>query len=55
MAYVIAQLSDVHIGGPHPGSGERFSAAKRSLIEPHAPAFVDWARGVQASRDSLFT
>jgi len=31
------------------------SAAKRSLIEPHAPEFVDWARGVQASRDSLFT
>jgi 3',5'-cyclic AMP phosphodiesterase CpdA len=25
--YVIAQLSDVHIGGPHVGSGERFSEA----------------------------
>jgi len=136
MAYVIAQLSDIHIGGPHRRSGERFSealdeinavtlapdlvlitgdlthngttvewseflerldvldvaweaiagnhdrgiaelaghrvvepgpqgivshlipvgsAAKRSLIEPHAPEFVDWARGVQGSRDSLFT
>lgn len=27
MVYVIAQLSDVHIGGPNEGSGERFSAA----------------------------
>ena len=27
MAYVIAQLSDVHVGGPHAGSGERFSEA----------------------------
>lgn len=27
MVYVIAQLSDIHIGGPHQGSGERFSAA----------------------------
>ena len=27
MAYVIAQLSDVHIGGPNPGSSERFSQA----------------------------
>ena len=27
MAYVIAQLSDIHIGGPHPGNGERCSAA----------------------------
>ena len=27
MVYVIAQLSDIHIGGPNKGSGERFSAA----------------------------
>ena len=27
MPYVIAQLSDVHVGGPHVGSGERFSQA----------------------------
>jgi Icc protein len=27
MAYVIAQLSDIHIGGPHPGNGARCSAA----------------------------
>ncbi len=27
MAYVIAQLSDIHIGGPATGSGERFSMA----------------------------
>lgn len=27
MAYVIAQLSDIHIGGPAAGSGDRFSAA----------------------------
>ena len=27
MTYVIAQLSDIHIGGPSPGSGERFSQA----------------------------
>lgn len=27
MAFVIAQLSDIHIGGPVPGSGERFSSA----------------------------
>ncbi len=27
MAYVIAQISDVHIGGPTRGSGERFSDA----------------------------
>lgn len=27
MVYVIAQLSDIHIGGPNEGSGERFSAA----------------------------
>lgn len=27
MAYVIAQISDVHIGGPDPGNGERFSMA----------------------------
>jgi 3',5'-cyclic-AMP phosphodiesterase len=27
MAYLIAQLSDVHIGGPNVGSGERFSMA----------------------------
>ena len=27
MAYVIAQLSDIHIGGHTPGSGERFSQA----------------------------
>jgi 3',5'-cyclic AMP phosphodiesterase CpdA len=25
--YVIAQISDVHVGGPHAGSGERFSEA----------------------------
>jgi hypothetical protein len=30
MAYVIAQVSDVHIGGPHAGSGERFSMATSS-------------------------
>ena len=27
MSYVIAQLSDIHVGGPNVGSGERFSAA----------------------------
>jgi 3',5'-cyclic AMP phosphodiesterase CpdA len=27
MPYVIAQLSDTHIGGPNAGSGERFSMA----------------------------
>ena len=27
MPYVIAQLSDVHIGGPHAGCGDRFSTA----------------------------
>jgi 3',5'-cyclic-AMP phosphodiesterase len=27
MAYVIAQISDIHIGGPKPGNGERFSMA----------------------------
>ncbi len=27
MAYVIAQLSDVHVGGSHPGCEERFSQA----------------------------
>jgi len=27
MVYVIAQLSDIHLGGPHEGAGERFSAA----------------------------
>jgi Icc protein len=27
MAYVIAQVSDIHIGGPLGGSGDRFSAA----------------------------
>ena len=27
MTYVIAQLSDIHIGGPSAGSGDRFSAA----------------------------
>lgn len=27
MPYVIAQLSDIHIGGPNEGSGERFSEA----------------------------
>jgi 3',5'-cyclic-AMP phosphodiesterase len=27
MAYLIAQVSDVHIGGPHAGNGERFSMA----------------------------
>lgn len=27
MIYVVAQLSDIHIGGPNEGSGERFSAA----------------------------
>lgn len=27
MVYLIAQLSDVHVGGPHPGGGERLSAA----------------------------
>lgn len=27
MARVIAQISDVHIGGPNPGSGDRFSEA----------------------------
>jgi 3',5'-cyclic-AMP phosphodiesterase len=27
MPYVIAQLSDIHIGGPNAGSGERFSMA----------------------------
>jgi len=31
------------------------SDAKRTLIETHAPEFVDWARGVQASRYSAFT
>lgn len=27
VVHVIAQLSDVHVGGPNPGSGERFSEA----------------------------
>lgn len=27
MPYLIAQLSDMHIGGPVAGSGERFSMA----------------------------
>lgn len=27
VAYLIAQLSDIHIGGPTPGSGDRYSAA----------------------------
>ena len=31
MAYVIAQLSDIHIGGPSAGSGERFSMAVDEL------------------------
>ena len=31
MAYVIAQLSDIHIGGPDAGSGERFSMAVDEL------------------------
>ncbi len=29
--YVIAQLSDIHIGGPNAGSGERFSTALREI------------------------
>lgn len=33
MAYVIAQISDVHIGGRVAGSGERFSEAVRAIDE----------------------
>ena len=31
MARVIAQISDVHIGGPHPGAGDRFSEAIEAI------------------------
>jgi 3',5'-cyclic-AMP phosphodiesterase len=31
MAYLIAQISDVHIGGPHVGNGERFSLAIETI------------------------
>lgn len=35
MVYLIAQLSDVHVGGPHAGSGERFSEAIAEINEMH--------------------
>src|SRR6476620_3578051 len=31
MVFVIAQLSDVHVGGPSAGSGDRLSAAVREI------------------------
>lgn len=31
MVYVIAQLSDIHVGGPNEGSGDRFSAALEEI------------------------
>lgn len=33
MVYVIAQLSDLHVGGPNEGSGDRFSAALGEINE----------------------
>jgi 3',5'-cyclic-AMP phosphodiesterase len=33
MAIVIAQISDVHIGGPKPGAGDRFSEAIAAINE----------------------
>jgi 3',5'-cyclic AMP phosphodiesterase CpdA len=35
VVYLIAQLSDVHVGGPHAGSGERFSEAIAELNAMH--------------------
>jgi 3',5'-cyclic AMP phosphodiesterase CpdA len=37
MPYVIAQLSDVHIGGPHAGNGERFSQAIEAVSAMSLP------------------
>ncbi len=41
MAHLIAQLSDVHIGGPHDDNGDRFSAAIGTINEmTRAPDLV---------------
>lgn len=38
MPYLLAQISDIHIGGPNPGNGERFSMALDEINAMTLPA-----------------